>query len=260
MKSILAGATALLLSAPASAAITFNYELPGVQNTTATFDYSGVETFDTRELGSGKNFETDFGTTGKPIVITGVYSNVDIREADQYGGAGGNTRYAEVDGEPYSLKLSAVDGDGEAVPLTYFGYWLSALDRGNQLKFLKNGVEVASITPENVLGTTKSCPNFEGSYNPYCGNPNDPLATRRNKGEPYAFINVYFSDGHSFDEILFSEVPDVGDYESDNHTVGYFISKGGVVPEPATWAMMIAGFGLVGMAARRRSQMAATLS
>ncbi len=28
--------------------------------------------------------------------------------------------------------------------------------------------------------------------------------------------------------------------------------RGGVIPEPATWAMLIAGFGLVGMAARRR--------
>lgn len=30
----------------------------------------------------------------------------------------------------------------------------------------------------------------------------------------------------------------------------------GVIPEPATWAMMIAGFGLVGFAARRRRSLA----
>jgi hypothetical protein len=36
------------------------------------------------------------------------------------------------------------------------------------------------------------------------------------------------------------------------------LGEGGVVPEPATWAMMIAGFGLVGAAARRRRSSAAT--
>jgi hypothetical protein len=30
----------------------------------------------------------------------------------------------------------------------------------------------------------------------------------------------------------------------------------GAVPEPATWAMMIAGFGLVGVMARRRARLA----
>lgn len=39
---------------------------------------------------------------------------------------------------------------------------------------------------------------------------------------------------------------------------GKFIA--GAIPEPATWAMMITGFGLVGMAARRRREAAAALS
>jgi hypothetical protein len=37
-----------------------------------------------------------------------------------------------------------------------------------------------------------------------------------------------------------------------------FAGGGGVIPEPATWAMMIAGFGLVGGALRRRRPVAAT--
>jgi hypothetical protein len=39
----------------------------------------------------------------------------------------------------------------------------------------------------------------------------------------------------------------------DNITFGADVPGGGVIPEPATWAMMIAGFGLVGAAMRRRS-------
>ncbi len=95
MKRYLAATAALVLAMPATAAVTFNYELPGVLNTTATFDYSGVETFDSRTLGTNTGFTTDFGTTGDPVVITGEYTNVDIAKADQFGGAGGVGQYAE---------------------------------------------------------------------------------------------------------------------------------------------------------------------
>jgi hypothetical protein len=39
-------------------------------------------------------------------------------------------------------------------------------------------------------------------------------------------------------------------YDNFRFTAG----DGGGVPEPATWAMMIAGFGLVGAASRRRTR------
>lgn len=38
----------------------------------------------------------------------------------------------------------------------------------------------------------------------------------------------------------------------DNFALSAIFDRGGVIPEPATWTMMIAGFGLVGAAARRR--------
>ncbi len=41
-----------------------------------------------------------------------------------------------------------------------------------------------------------------------------------------------------------------GDQPALSHII--FYGGGGVIPEPATWAMMIAGFGLVGGALRRR--------
>jgi hypothetical protein len=45
-------------------------------------------------------------------------------------------------------------------------------------------------------------------------------------------------------------------YFLNNEPSGYekllFVDTGGAVPEPASWAMLIAGFGLVGAAARRR--------
>lgn len=46
-----------------------------------------------------------------------------------------------------------------------------------------------------------------------------------------------------------------GDNDFDLEAVGIanFIQRAPVVPEPATWAMMISGFGLAGAAARRRA-------
>ena len=46
-------------------------------------------------------------------------------------------------------------------------------------------------------------------------------------------------------------------YNASSNAVLYSTGGGGGVPEPATWAMMITGFGLVGAAMRRRSMVLA---
>jgi hypothetical protein len=50
-------------------------------------------------------------------------------------------------------------------------------------------------------------------------------------------------------------------FEFDNFAATEVLDPGGgVVPEPATWAMLIAGFGLVGVSARRRRTVGRTLA
>lgn len=250
MKTVFAGAAALLLAAPASAAFFVNYEGPGVQNTTALFTTSGVETFEGQATGSAASFMTDFGTGG---VIQATYTGGRIDNANQYGSAGGtgNNVVTFSNLAPIEISFTTTLEGG----LTYFGYWLSALDAGNRIEFFtggSGGTLLASITPGDVTGNIGNCPT------PYCGNPNPPF-TGRNGGEPYAFLNVYFTGGDNFDFIRIYQVGG-GGYESDNHTVGFFTRPGGVIPEPATWAMMIMGFGLVGMAARRRATPATALA
>jgi hypothetical protein len=242
MKLFLGAAIAALVSAPAMAGVTITYEGPGVQNTTATFDFVGVETFESRSTGSGQTFGSSFGGSE----ISGTYSNVRIDAVNVYGSAGGVGNHAVTfTDEGYSLSLSTARPEG----INYFGYWLSALDRGNKLDFYKAGELVYSFTPSAVSAAIGPCPD---AGNGYCGNPNfDPKPVGH---EQFAFVNIYFEDGLTIDQVLFYESPEVGGYESDNHTVGYFIDKGGSgVPEPATWAMLITGFGLVGFAARRRN-------
>ncbi len=242
MKLFLGAATVALLASPAMAGITINYEAPGVQNSTAVFDVVGVETFEGRSAGSDQTFTTDFGTAG---MIVAEYKDVRIDSANVFGSSGGTGNHAVTfigDGG-YDVEFSTVLPTG----LNYFGYWLSALDNQNRIDFFDGDTLLGTITPADIKASIGNCPSA------YCGNPDAPF-TGGNAGEPYAFLNVYFTGGDTYDRIRFYQVGG-GGYESDNHTVGYFLETGGV-PEPATWAMLITGFGLVGFAARRRRNIA----
>lgn len=220
-------------------------EAPGVQQSTAAFSSKGVETFDAVGQGGGRSFTTDFGTSG---VISGSYSGVDVLAADQYGGAGGGGNFASTSGVAgFSLNLSTSDPDG----INYFGFWLSALDSGNTLTFSRAGTTLFTFTPVDVLALVGGAPA-------YFGNPDAPYKGQ-NGGQSYVFLNFFDTNG-TFDKVTFSENPTIGGYESDNHTVGFFTKESGTpvgaVPEPATWAMMIVGFGAVGAMMRRRGRAA----
>ena len=49
-------------------------------------------------------------------------------------------------------------------------------------------------------------------------------------------------------------------FNQNPHEISHLAFFGAEVPEPATWAMMISGFGLLGAAARRRRQTTVTLA
>jgi hypothetical protein len=237
---------ASLLAVPATAAVTVTFENPGVQNSTAGFDFVGIETFEGTSTGSGKTLPTTFGGSE----ISGTYTNLRVDGANRFGSAGGVGNHAVAKGgsDGYELTLTTARPEG----ITYFGYWLSALDAGNVLEFYSGATKIYTFTPEDVLDRIGSCPKPPAPANPYCGNPTSAFLGQ-NGGEPYAFVNLFFTGGQTIDRVAFFESPDKGNYESDNHTVGYFNEiTGNPVPEPASWALMIAGFGLTGAAMRRR--------
>ena len=215
-----------------------NFEAPGVENTTASFSLVGVQTFDTKTSMVG--FTTHFHTGS---AITATYSPVQINNADQYGGAGGTGKYAVAFANtPYWLDFTT---DATVLPhgVNYFGYWLSALDQGNHVSFYCDGVEVGSLSPGDVLDRVRG-------NRAYFGNPN-PAFAGQDANEPFVFINFYDTTG-SFDEVRVTQTGG-GGYESDNHTIGYYTRAGGV-PEPASWALLVTGFGLVGAGLRRSGQ------
>jgi hypothetical protein len=275
--AVFAAATTIALSTLCSAGaavagvqfiVSYEAEAPGVQNTTATFSVGGVENFNNLPVhGYPESFTTNFGTSGAGSTITGTYTagsakGVQINSADQYGGAGGAGNYiVAFQNTPYSLTLSSDVPGG----VNYFGYWLSALDKGNSVTFYgNNGEKLFTFNPADVIKA------IDLTANPklYYGNPNAAFEGK-DSAEPFVFLNFFDTNG-TFSKVVFNEVNSGGGYESDNHTVGHYVTMGqgtqvkliqsvAGVPEPATWAMMVVGFAILGFAGYRRNR-AATLA
>ena len=267
---IVGGASGVAQNATAATfAVSFEGEAAGVQNTTATFSTEGVETFNKLPTQTyPQSITTDFGTSGTGSTINGTYAagsskGIQINSADQYGGAGGNSNYiVAFENTPYSLTLTSDISGG----VNYFGFWLSALDAGNFVTFYgAGGQKLFTFNPQDVINAVKS------SANPslYYGNPNSAFQGQ-DGGEPFIFVNFFDTTG-SFSKISFSEINNGGGYESDNHTVGHYETMGqgtvitltnsvSGVPEPSTWAMLLLGFGGLGLAGYRRSRKAEAAS
>lgn len=86
-------------------------------------------------------------------------------------------------------------------------------------------------------------------------------------GNTFDFQNLVGANGHNFftlvgvgGELLASvTVTSSGSFESLQHVAGSFAGTGGV-PEPSTWAMILLGFGGIGVATRRRRGLAARMA
>lgn len=223
MLKILLGSAALVgLALPATAAIDVTLEAPGVVNTTQALQKVGVETFDSWATGTHTSVATDFGGSTD---YTGTYTGSKILVSDQYGGADniGNYVVALGTGASYTLQL-----DRHA---DYFGFWLSALSGGNHIAFYNGATELGSYDYAFFNGLMNAS---------YLGKP----GTGQTSTEKFGFFNFNFTEGQKFDRVEFWNTGSDG-FESDNHTVG------SAVPEPLTWTMLIAGFGLVGLGIRR---------
>jgi hypothetical protein len=259
VRYVVPSSLALLLASaamPASAGIFETYGDPGVENASsvvvANANTLGVENFDSLPLGSS-GFTTNYGTGG---LISGVYSaGAEIVPADIFGGAGGTGQYVDSIGGTtgYTIKLST---SGTVPGVNYFGYWLSALDPGNEIVFKESGTTVATLSPADVLAAIGPCSSSNTGPGPNGFGYNN---------QQYAFVNFVDTTGY-FNEIDVFENPDVGNYESDNHTVAYCSDPQAcitghsvpVIPEPSTWAMMLLGFVGLGFVGYRTSRRTAT--
>ncbi len=234
-KLLLAAVAAASIAAPAQAGWLVTVEAPGVVNSTAVFDFKGVIDFDDQPIGTGIAFTKTFSFG--PDTLTATYRNVQILPFDVFGGAGATGNYAVTfTRSGYVADVSTTDPRG----VNYFGYWLSALDSGNRFELLRGGSVVFTFDPADVLSFVGANPGY--NCNPY-GLGNCP--------QQYAFINIFGLKGQTFDQIRFYEDPEIGGYESDNHTFGYFLRRNGT-PVPAPGAVVLFGLGALALGAARR--------
>jgi hypothetical protein len=231
-------ASLALVSLAQAQTLVVTAEAPGVQSSQVT----GIttETFTTQTVGTKSSLTSPIGT-----YTTSIGFNID--PADVFGGAGGTGNYITVQGKTgqKSMTLNLIG------PQSYFGFWWSAADAGNQAQFYSGATLLGSFNSATALGALS---------NAYLGNPN----SGGNTAEKYAYLNFIGTNGTTFDKIVFSQTTTIGGFESDNHSVrtapltppfpGTVINGGfTAVPEPGN-VSMLAGIGLsgIGLLLRRR--------
>ena len=103
-------------------------------------------------------------------------------------------------------------------PLSYYGFLWGSVDQYNKVEFYSGATLVGSFTPPPPANGDQGASKY---FNAYAG-----------AGQQFTTIKFY-STGNAF--------------ETDNHAVI-------AVPEPETYAMLLAGLGLMGTIVRRRNK------
>ena len=161
--------------------------------------------FDDQRTGTA-GFSKSNGTT-----IYEYTSNLEIKNANQWGGAGGSkfiTQESIQSIRSYTIKINEDQ--------KYFGFWWSAGDPYNQITFKNDGREVAVFRTEDLVDFINS--SGVDDTDAYYGNPSYSGNQRDHRNEPFSFVNVFFNN-QAYDEIVVATLTEGGAaFESDNHT------------------------------------------
>lgn len=151
---------------------------------------------------------------------------------------GVSARPAGSEGQWWSIGSSAIHATPGVVqlynPSTYYGFLWGSPDGYNSVSFLYQGSVVGSFTGTDVF------PSADGNQGALAGGQ---------------YVNFWAGEGEQFDEVRF--VSNYDAFETDNHAVfpppRVEIDVVQVpVPEPETYALMLAGLCAMGFMARNR--------
>jgi len=214
-KVILAGLVVGLSASPV-AAVTLLSSIEGAPDQGMPFGFQTVVTFDTLSAAGIVNI-----TSGAVVTAAG---NISGQRAAPAGTPAGGVYQSVGTGGSSSFDFAGLLG---AASLTGFSVYWGSVDTHNNLDFFNRaGGLVSSISGGNL-------PRFDG--NQMLGATNRRLTWALNEADDVTRI-VFRGGGNAFE------------YDTLGITTG-------AVPEPSTWAMLIAGFGLVGAVVRRRRRM-----
>lgn len=187
---------------------------------------------------------TSIGTATQALTIT---------PAVEYATAGTLT-----DSSPYTLGYSF--SLSAATPVNALGYWNNGRANDHRVGIWDSvGTLVGSTT---VLGTDAIVGNFRwhainlnlaaGTYTIGGEFLGDGTFNSFASGVVTIPTYTYLGDRQIFGAGLNFPTVNTGGIYGSNGILEVSFSVGNAVPEPATWALMIGGFGMVGVAARRR--------
>lgn len=218
-----------------AAVVSLNFE--GINSSYPTTDYANVQNFyngGTSSAGtSGTNYGVSFGDNALAICLNTPSGNCSNTSRGGFGDPGsqqGGLFFLE--GSETFLNYAAGFENGFSfnyVSVSYSGS-VGVYDGLNG-----SGNLLATL---NLSPNSGACPSYSGSFCPFSA-----------AGVNFAGVAKSISFAGVANQIVFDDV-----------TFGSAIpgpDTGGGVPEPATWALMITGFGMAGVALRRRRALAA---
>lgn len=119
----------------------------------------------------------------------------------------------------------SIEVDLETTPVSYYGFLWGSPDRYNHVDFYDDETMLKSLSGSDVFANPNPANGFQGAF--------------RN-GQ---YFNAFASPGEQITKVIFRSTSNA--FETDNHAVM-------AVPEPGTYALMLAGLGALGLTARRR--------